>query len=311
MADMRKEQERAELHKMIWNAATDLVHAGGVDAWDFKQYVLGTMFYRYISDNITDYINRGEHEAGDTSFDYAKLSDEAAEVAREGLVQSKGFFILPSELFRMFKYIEKGEVSEETHHYKNAISEIYDLLQVKRKHADNSALMAQINEIVSEYVTVTKNTGEEENKKFDISKIDFDRLRREFEKAKNKNLLLKDLQQLVEERLAKMLRENPLRIDYYQRYQEIVDEYNRDNKKDEIAIIFENLMKLVSELDDEQKRYVKEGFESDEELTMFDLLIKDSLSKEEVKKVMKIMLDGKLLEIFYWNLEDLMIIQCL
>ena len=188
----------------------------------------------------------------------------------------------------MFKYIEKGEVSAETHRYKNAISEIYDQLQVKRKHADNSALMAQINEIVSEYVTVIKTEGQEDNKKFDISNIDFDRLRREFEKAQNKNLLLKDLQQVVEERLAKMLRQNPLRIDYYQRYQEIVDEYNRDNKKDEIAIIFENLMKLVSELDEEQKRYVREGFESDEELTMFDLLVKDSLSKEEVKKVKKL-----------------------
>ena len=93
---------------------------------------------------------------------------------------------------------------------------------------------------------------------------------------------------LVEQRLAQMLRNNPLRIDYYQRYQEIVDEYNRDNKKDEIAIVFENLMKLVNDLDDEQKRYVREGFDSDEELTMFDLLVKDSLSKEEVKKVKKL-----------------------
>lgn len=200
----------------------------------------------------------------------------------------KRFEIQARELFRMFKYIEKTEVSAETHRYKNAISEIYDQLQVKRKHADNSALMAQINEIVSEYITVIKTEGEEDNKKFDISNIDFDRLRKEFEKTQNKNLLLKDLQQLVEERLAKMLRQNPLRIDYYQRYQEIVDEYNRDNKKDEIAIIFENLMKLVSELDEEQKRYVREGFESDEELTMFDLLVKDSLSKEEVKKVKKL-----------------------
>lgn len=99
MADNRKEQERAELHKMLWNAATDLVHAGGVDAWDFKQYVLGTMFYRYISENIAEYINNGEHAAGNLTFDYAKLSDEEAEQAREDLVQEKGFFILPSELF--------------------------------------------------------------------------------------------------------------------------------------------------------------------------------------------------------------------
>ena len=201
----------------------------------------------------------------------------------------KRFEIQARELFRMFKYIEKDEVSEEIHRYKNAVSEIYDQLQVKRKHADNSALMSQINEIVSEYVTVTKNTGEDDNKKFDISNIDFDRLRREFEKAQNKNLLFKDLQQLVEERLARMLRENPLRIDYYQRYQEIVDEYNRDNKKDEIAIIFENLMKLVNDLDDEQKRYVREGFDSDEELTIYDLLCKDkSLSKDEIKKIKKL-----------------------
>ena len=98
MADNRKEQERAELHKMIWNAATDLVHAGGVDAWDFKQYVLGPMFYRYISENITEYINEGERKAGDADFDYARLPDEEAEQARHDLVEEKCCFILPSEL---------------------------------------------------------------------------------------------------------------------------------------------------------------------------------------------------------------------
>ena len=72
---------------------------GAVDGWDFKNYVLGTMFYRYISENITAYINSGEIEAGNTEFDYAKMTDEEAEEAREGLVQEKGFFILPSELF--------------------------------------------------------------------------------------------------------------------------------------------------------------------------------------------------------------------
>ncbi|MBP3300149.1 MAG: type I restriction endonuclease subunit R [Clostridia bacterium] len=201
----------------------------------------------------------------------------------------KRFEIQARELFRMFKYIEKGEVSDETVHYKNAISAIYDQLQEKRVHADNSALMAQINQIVSEAVAVTKNTVDEENKKFDISKIDFDRLRREFERVKNKNLLLKDLQVLVEERLARMLKNNPLRIDYYQRYQDIVEEYNKDNKKDEIAIIFEKLMLLVNEMDEEQKRYAKEGFDNDEELSIYDLLVSgQTLSKDEIKKVKKL-----------------------
>ncbi len=157
--------------------------------------------------------------------------------------------------------------------------------------------MAQINDIVSDYVTVLPQ-GEAlvESRRFDISNIDFERLRREFERVKNKNLLFKDLQQIVEERLARMMRNNPLRINYYERYQEIVEEYNRDNKKDEIAIIFENLMKLVNDLDEEQKRYVREGFNSDEELTIFDLLIKDSLSKEDIKKV-KVLSQSMLIKI--------------
>jgi type I restriction enzyme M protein len=97
MENNRKEQERAELHRTIWNIANDL--RGSVDGWDFKQYVLGMLFYRYISENITAYINAGEWEAGNAKFDYAKLSDEEAEQAREDLVKTKGFFILPSELF--------------------------------------------------------------------------------------------------------------------------------------------------------------------------------------------------------------------
>ena len=99
MADNRKEQERAELYKTIWNVATDLVHAGGVDAWDFKQYVLGTMFYRYVSENITNYINKDEHEAGNIDFNYAEITDEQAEEARMDMLSVKGFFILPSKLF--------------------------------------------------------------------------------------------------------------------------------------------------------------------------------------------------------------------
>ncbi|MDY5376903.1 MAG: type I restriction-modification system subunit M [Eubacterium coprostanoligenes] len=97
MADNIKEQERTELHKAIWAIADEL--RGSVDGWDFKNYVLGIMFYRYISENLTQYINKGEWEAGNSDFDYALLSDEEAEEAREGLVEEKGFFILPSELF--------------------------------------------------------------------------------------------------------------------------------------------------------------------------------------------------------------------
>jgi len=97
MIDNKKEQERDELHRTIWNMANDL--RGSVDGWDFKQYVLGMLFYRYISENFIKYVNAGELEAGNRDFDYAKLDDEVAEEAREDLVQSKGYFILPSQLF--------------------------------------------------------------------------------------------------------------------------------------------------------------------------------------------------------------------
>lgn len=97
MADIRKDQEREELHRAIWAIADEL--RGSVDGWDFKSYVLGMMFYRYISENLANYINEGEAEAGNEGFNYAELSDEDAEQAREDLVQTKGFFILPSELF--------------------------------------------------------------------------------------------------------------------------------------------------------------------------------------------------------------------
>lgn len=131
MTDIKKEQEREELHRAIWSIADDL--RGSVDGWDFKSYVLGTMFYRYISENLANYINQGEWSAGEKDFDYVKMSDSEAMKARDGLIQEKGFFILPSELFcnvrktapqdenlnmtleKVFNHIEesaKGSVSE-------------------------------------------------------------------------------------------------------------------------------------------------------------------------------------------------------
>ena len=95
--DNKKEQEREELHRTIWNMANDL--RGSVDGWDFKQYVLGMLFYRYISENFEKFINKDEIDAGNKDFRYANLSDADAESARKDLVQTKGFFILPSELF--------------------------------------------------------------------------------------------------------------------------------------------------------------------------------------------------------------------
>ncbi|MGO3829589.1 MAG: type I restriction-modification system subunit M N-terminal domain-containing protein, partial [Microbacterium gubbeenense] len=97
MAPTTKEAQRAELHKTIWRIANDL--RGSVDGWDFKSYVLGMLFYRFISENLTAYLNKHEHDAGDVSFDYRLVADSDAEFARDEVVAEKGFYILPSDLF--------------------------------------------------------------------------------------------------------------------------------------------------------------------------------------------------------------------
>jgi type I restriction enzyme M protein len=130
MSPHSKEAQRAEIHKTIWRIANDL--RGSVDGWDFKSYVLGLLFYRFISENLTSYLNTGEHSAGESNFHYAKLPDVDAEFGRRETVAEKGFYILPSELFanvrkraatdenlnetleRVFKNIEGSAVGAES-----------------------------------------------------------------------------------------------------------------------------------------------------------------------------------------------------
>ncbi|XKG27155.1 type I restriction-modification system subunit M [Phycicoccus jejuensis] len=97
MSQRIKEAERAELHRIIWWIANDL--RGSVDGWDFKSYVLGILFYRFISENLTAYLNEAERSAGNHHFDYCDLSNSEAEFGREETVKEKGFYILPQDLF--------------------------------------------------------------------------------------------------------------------------------------------------------------------------------------------------------------------
>ena len=163
MADRMANQERDELFRRIYKIATDLVHAGHVSEWDFKSYVLGTMFYRYISENFAAYVNEGERAAGNKDFDYAKMSDEEAESAREGLVQEKGFFILPSELFcnvraradkdenlnetleRVFAHIESSAASGDA---ENDFAGLFDDFDVNSKSIGET--VAKRNKVLAE-----------------------------------------------------------------------------------------------------------------------------------------------------------------
>ncbi|TDD66360.1 type I restriction-modification system subunit M [Jiangella aurantiaca] len=130
MAPSSKEAQRAELHKTIWRIANDL--RGSVDGWDFKSYVLGILFYRFISENLTAYINEGERKAGDESFDYAKLSDKQAEFGRRETVAEKGFYILPSELFAN---VRKRAASDEN--LNETLERIFGNIEGSAKGADS------------------------------------------------------------------------------------------------------------------------------------------------------------------------------
>lgn len=103
--------------------------------------------------------------------------------------------------------------------------------------------------------------------------------------------MLRDLDELVNQQLAKMLFANPQRIDYYDRYQEIIDAYNAEQNRATIEKTFMDLMELASSLDTEQQRYVREGFSSDEELSVYDLLFSENLTKQEIETIKKVSVD--------------------
>ena len=266
---------------------------------------------------IVELIGQTNIFLGDLGFDLSALV-AAKDFAKQALIKTgadavcgdmedkKEFQTYASELVRVMKYLQRDDLTENQLQYRDAIVAIYKELQMKRKHADNTDLMVEINQIISENLTLEPASGAEDSKQFDISKIDFDLLRREFAKAAHKRLIIKDLADLVEERIKQMLARNPGRMDYYDRYQAIIKEYNDEKDRAAIAKAFEDLMNLSQDLTQEEKRYVREGFSSDEELSMFDLLFKDNLSKQEIAMIKKVSVDllakvkAKIAELDHW-----------
>lgn len=233
-----------------------------------------------------------ELERARYQVDAVAFVQDAVNAMCETLETKKTFQTYASELARLFRYADRDDVDDAVRARKNAILAIYEGLQQKRKHADNTDLMVQINGIVNEYIHVEKPDQEAvPSRQFDISKIDFDLLSREFAHTRRKNLLLRDLDELVNQQLAKMLFANPQRIDYYDRYQEIIDAYNAEQNRATIEKTFMDLMELASSLDTEQQRYVREGFSSDEELSVYDLLFSENLTKQEIETIKKVSVD--------------------
>ena len=226
--------------------------------------------------------------------DFAKIAylQKAANAVCAALETKKTFSTYAAELNRLMKYVDRDDISAYTRKEYEAIAAIYAELQKKRRHVDTTDLMVEINSIISSYVEIEQTGGTvREGTRFDISAIDFDLLRREFAKAKNKNLLMRDLEEIIQQKLDRLLFENPRRINYYEHYQRIIEDYNKEQDRATIEKTFMDLMKLANNLDEEEQRYVREGFKSDEELSLYDMLFREDLTKNDIKKLKEVAVD--------------------
>ena len=245
----------------------------------------------------TAFLNEHEFELinlieADSFFKLSLLKEAANAMCATAEIR-KTYCTYATTLLKLWKYLDREDITLELKQQKDAIEAIYKELQKKRKHADITDLSVAINEIVNEHLQIDTTIVAEPgvSRQFDISGINFDILRREFAKSKEKNLILKDIQELLQERIAQMLSQNPVSVNFYEKYQEIIREYNQEKNQANIEQTFEELMQLSTQLTEEEKRYVREGFENDEQLSMYDILMKDNLSKEDIKKLKKVAVD--------------------
>ena len=202
----------------------------------------------------------------------------------------KSFSALVSELLRISRYADRDDMAYSEIKERNALAEIYNALHAKPSNDDTTELMVRINEIISRELEM-EGQGISTSTRFDISAIDFGLLAKEFQRAKNKALVFKDLQSILADKLDKMCSANPTRIDFYERFQKIIEEYNKDQDRAEIEKIFQELIDFASELTEEEARVVREGFTSDEELAIFDKIKAENLSRADIAKVKKVSIE--------------------
>lgn len=226
------------------------------------------------------------------NFAKMALLKDGAEAMCSSPETKKSFDTFANEIGRLVKYLDRNDITQDVRDQTDGIQAIFREMQKKRKHIDTTDLMVEINHIINENVEIEQqDDGQEGSRRFDISQIDFDLLAAEFAKVKRKNLLLKDLNDLVQERLAKMMSVNPSRIDYYVRYMSIIEDYNAEQDRTKIEKTFMELMNLAQSMSEEQQRYVREGFSNDEELSIYDLLFSENLSKNDIAKIKKMSVD--------------------
>ena len=217
----------------------------------------------------------------------AKINEAADKVTLNETTRVK-FEIMARDVFRKYKalYPEK-EIKQFIKQY-NAIEAIYGALNQKVKTADITEIMKQLQTIVNESVSVNKNSSATSQADYiDLSKLDFEKIKTAFQKYDKKNTLVFDLQKAVEKKLKRMLKQNPLRLEFYEKYKKIIEEYNKGKDLAAVEKAFDDLNKFIQEIAEEDNRAIREGLD-EETLAIYDLLKKDDLAKKEIEEVKKV-----------------------
>ncbi|MCC5847838.1 MAG: type I restriction endonuclease subunit R [Verrucomicrobia bacterium] len=208
----------------------------------------------------------------------------AKEAVNENDETRKRFEVMCRTVFGLFKScITVQGVNEYRHDYQ-AIQIIYKSLMDDRDHADITDILRQLHAVVDEAIDTTDPVVNESDGPYDISKIDFDRLRREFERSKAKRTTVQSLKVLIEKRLMALLQRNPMRTDFQRHYEEIVADYNREKDRITIEKTFDDLMRHMQSMDEEESRAAREGLD-EETLAIFDLLKKPDLNAREIQRI--------------------------
>jgi type I restriction enzyme R subunit len=214
----------------------------------------------------------------------------AKEAANENDETRKRFEVMCREVFKKFKACINNRGVNAYREAYHAVNIVYRSLQQDREQADISEIIRQLHEEVDQVIETIPAPVTEDRPAFNIAAIDFDLLRKEFERSPAKKTTVHNLKQAIDERLQRLLERNPLRTDFQKHYEEIVAAYNREKDRQTIEKTFADLLKFVQDLDDEEHRAMREGLD-EESLAVFDLLKKAELKKQDIKRIKKVAVD--------------------
>jgi type I restriction enzyme R subunit len=224
-----------------------------------------------------------------TGFDRIAAIDKAKNAVNENDETRKRFEVMAREVFNKFKACLTNKGVNDHRAEVGGINIIYKSLQEDRNAADISGIIRELHSVIEPAIAI-KPDNVNGGRIYDISAIDFERLRQEFQKRPRKQTDVHNLKDAIEKRLARMLAQNPLRTNFQERYEKIVAEYNSEKDRVTIETTFEALLKLVGDLDEESTRAMREGLD-EETLALFDLLRKPNLEKRDIDRIKKVAIE--------------------